>query len=210
MRDDTSQHSHRLAATQPVQPIATTTWSPRIAALHRAWLTGAGRAGKVVVVRVGQTRMKCESTAHRSRPFTNASAPACSGLLRPAPACSGLLRPAPACSGLLRPAPACSGLLRPAPACSGLLRPQNKRPVSSDGPPSHTPHSFAIRAADDVAAPFAIPPVAPRSRNTALAAPSPHFGRDDYKDHTRRPKSSAKEHGQRDAVPLPNTRRSTL
>ena len=200
MRDDTSQHSHRLAATQPVQPIATTTWSPRIAALHRAWLTGAGRAGKVVVVRVGQTRMKCESTAHRSRPFTNASAPACSGLLRPAPACSGLLRPAPACSGLLRPAP----------ACSGLLRPQNKRPVSSDGPPSHTPHSFAIRAADDVAAPFAIPPVAPRSRNTALAAPSPHFGRDDYKDHTRRPKSSAKEHGQRDAVPLPNTRRSTL
>ena len=35
MRDDTSQHSHRLAATQPVQPIATTTWSPRI----------AGRAG---------------------------------------------------------------------------------------------------------------------------------------------------------------------
>ena len=63
-------------------------------------------------------------TTRRLRPLpANASAPACSGLLRPAPACSGLLRPAPACSGLLRPAPACSGLLRPAPACSGLLRP---------------------------------------------------------------------------------------
>ena len=33
MRDDTSQHPHRLPATQPVRPIATTTWSPRIAAL---------------------------------------------------------------------------------------------------------------------------------------------------------------------------------
>ena len=39
MRDDTSQHPHRLAATQPVRPIATTTWSPRIAGRVRARLT---------------------------------------------------------------------------------------------------------------------------------------------------------------------------
>ena len=42
MRDDTSQHSHRLAATQPVQPIATTTWSPRIAAQIPTLLTKLG------------------------------------------------------------------------------------------------------------------------------------------------------------------------
>ena len=40
MRDDTSQHPHRLAATQPVRPIATTTWSPRIAGANFGRLTG--------------------------------------------------------------------------------------------------------------------------------------------------------------------------
>ena len=60
--------------------------SPRIAGRFVAWLTVAGRVGMVAVWGLGQTQMKCDDTAHRSRPLAATRlAPACSGLLRLAP-----------------------------------------------------------------------------------------------------------------------------
>ena len=94
-------------------------------------------------------------------------------------------------------APSCSVLLRPAPA-------QTKRPVSSDRSPSHNHHFFFIRAADDVAAPFAI-----HTHRTTLARGGARGAARNYQDHTKRPEFPAQEHGQRDAVPFPITRRST-
>ena len=138
-------------------------------------------------------------TTRRSRALAaNASAPSCSVLLRPAPSCSVLLRPAPSCSVLLRPAPA-----------------QTKRPVSPDRSPSHKHHSFASSAADDVAAPFDIHTRrATLARSGAPGAVRSHPGaaasRVNYKNHTKRPEFPAQEYGQRDAVPFPKTRRSTL
>ena len=119
--------------------------------------------------------MKCDYTAHRSRPLAaNVSAPSCSVLLG-----------------------------------------KTKRPVSPDRSPSHKHHSFAIRAADDVAAPFAIHAYrATLARGGAPGAVRSHPGgaasRGNYKNHANRPGFPAQEHGQRDAVPIPETRRSTL
>ena len=63
MRDDTSQHSHRLAATQPVQPIATTTWSPRIAGTSGARLTASHGCDTVPTSGFGDMRMICNDTS---------------------------------------------------------------------------------------------------------------------------------------------------
>ena len=164
-------------------------------------LDGCRACGIVVASAVGQTQMKSDDTAHRSRPL---AAPSCSVLLRPAPSCSVLLRPAPSCSVLLRPAPSCSVLLRPAPSRSVLLRRKTKRPVSPDRSPSRIHHSFAISAAGDVAAPFAI-----HTHRTTLARGGARGAARNYQDHTKRPEFPAQEHGQRDAVPFPITRRST-
>ena len=101
-----------------------------------------------------------------------------------------------------------------APSCSVLLRRKTKRPVSPDRSPSHKHHSFAIRAADDVAAPFAIHAYrATLARGGAPGAVRSHpggsAGRGNYENHANRPEFPAQEHGQRDAVPIPETRRST-
>ena len=105
-----------------------------------------------------------------------------------------------------------------APSRSVPLRParaQTKRPVSSDRSPSHKHHSFAISAADDVAVPFAIhTDRATLARGGAPGAVRSHPGgsasRGNYKNHANRPEFPAQEYGQRDAVPIPETRRSTL
>ena len=100
-----------------------------------------------------------------------------------------------------------------APSCSVLLK--TKRPVSPDRSPSRNHHSFAIRAAEDVAVPFAIHTYrATLARGGAPGAVRSYPGgsarRGNYKNHANRPEFPAQEHGQRDAVPIPRTRRSTL
>lgn len=85
------------------------------------------------------------------------------------------------------------------PSWSVLLRYKTKHSVTdrSFRSPSLIHHSVAIRAADRLAAPVHI---------HTYRSNTP---RREYNDHSRRPEFPAQDHGYRDAVPLPTTRRST-
>jgi hypothetical protein len=101
-----------------------------------------------------------------------------------------------------------------APSCSVLLG-KTKRPVSPDRSTSRTHQSCASSAADDVAVPFDIHTHrATLARSGAPGAVRSHPGaaasRGNYKNHANGPEFPAQEHGRRDAVPFPKTRRSTL
>ena len=83
-------------------------------------------------------------------------------------------------------APSCSVLLRPAPQHA-------KQPVTDRS--LRSPHH---RAADGLVA----APVRIHTHRSTIP-------RREYYDHSKRPELPAQDHGYRDAVPLPNKRRST-